>query len=107
MVLGSRPTRQSQTLRSQVATELLLNVYAVIASLILLRLVLEVLDVSNRVWFGGIIYRVTDPVVNVLAVFPGARQQVVGSLTMVDMTLVALVILFPLGLVALGPNGKR
>lgn len=107
MVLGSRPTRQSQTLRSQVATELLLNVYAVIASLILLRLVLEVLHVSNRVWFGGIIYRVTDPVVNVLAVFPGARQQAVGSLTMVDMTLVALVILFPLGLVALGPNGKR
>lgn len=107
MVLGSRPARQSQTLRSQVATELLLNGYAAVATIIALRLVLEVMGVSKRVWFGGIVYRLTDPVVKALAVFPGARQPVLGSLTMVDLTLVALVILFPLGLVALGPNGKR
>jgi uncharacterized protein YggT (Ycf19 family) len=99
--------RQSQTLRSQVATELLLNGYAVVATVIVLRLVLEVLGVSKHVWFGGIVYRLTDPVVKVMAVFPGARQPVIGSMTMVDVTLVAMVILFPLGLVALGPNGKR
>lgn len=106
MVLGSRPMRQSQTLRSQVATELLLNAYAAVATVILLRLVLEVVGVSKRVWFGGIVYRLTDPVINAMAVFPGARQPLAGSLTMVDMTLVGLLILFPLGLVALGPNGK-
>jgi hypothetical protein len=107
MVLGSRPMRQNQTLRSHVATEVLLNAYAVVATAIVLRLVLEVFGVSNRVWFGGIVYRVTDPLVNAMAVFPGARRPVLGPLTMVDATLVALVILFPLGLVALGPNGKR
>lgn len=107
MVLGSRPPRQNQTLRTQVATELLLNGYAVIAALVVLRLVLVALNVSDRVWFGGFVYRLTDPVVHLMAVFPGARHPVFGSLTMVDMTLVALIILFPLGLVALGPDGKR
>ena len=107
MVLGSRPPRQNQTLRSQVATELLLNGYAVVAALVVLRVVLVALDVSDRVWFGGFVYRLTDPVVNALKVVPGAGRAVVGPLTMIDMTLMALVILFPLGLIALGPSGKR
>lgn len=107
MVLSSRPPRQNQTLRSQVATELLLNGYAAVAAVIVLRLVMEVVGVSRHVWFGRIVYRVTDPVVNALARFPGAGQTVVGSLTMVDLTLLALVILFPLGLVAMGPSGKH
>lgn len=107
MVLGSRPVRQSQTLRSQVATELLLNGYAIVATVIALRLVLVLLGVSERVWLGGFIYRLTDPVVNAMAVVPGAQHLVVGSVTMADVTLVALMVLFPLGLVALGPSGRR
>lgn len=107
MVLGSRPVRPNQTLRSQVATELMLNGYAAVATMIALRLVLVVLGVTDRVWFGGFIYRLTDPVVGAMALVPGARHAVFGAVTMADLTLVALVILFPLGLVALGPSGRR
>lgn len=92
---------QSST-RSQLATELLLTFFSVIGSVIILRTVLVVLDVSDRVWIGEFVYGLTAPVTRVLDFLPGSGRQLYGNLTTVDVTLLAALCLFLLGVVATG-----
>lgn len=96
-----------QTVRSQLATELLLNAFTIVAVVIIARLVLVILDVNDRIWIGSLVYRLTDPVINVLLRVPGAQRSVLGGLTMADLTLASVLILFPLGIVATGGASRR
>ena len=88
--------------RSQLATELLLTLFALVGSIIILRTVLVVLDVSDRVWIGDFVYGLTRPVTRVLEFLPGANRSLYGNLTTVDVTLLAFLFLFLLGIVATG-----
>jgi len=88
--------------RSQLATEMLLTVFAAVGSIIVLRTVLVVLDVSDRVWIGEFVYGLTDPVTDLLAFIPGATRVIYGNLTVIDVTLLGGLCLFLLGLVATG-----
>jgi uncharacterized protein YggT (Ycf19 family) len=88
--------------RSQLATELLLTAFAAVGSIIVLRTVLVVLGVTDRIWIGQFVYGLTDPVTRVLEYFPGASRQIWGNLTTVDITLLAVLCLFLLGLIATG-----
>ncbi|CAN5795630.1 hypothetical protein BH24CHL3_BH24CHL3_01360 [soil metagenome] len=88
--------------RSQLATELLLTVFSLVGSIIVLRTVLVVLDVSDRVWIGEFVYGLTRPVTRVLDFLPGSGRHVYGNLTTVDVTLLAFLCLFLLGVVATG-----
>jgi hypothetical protein len=92
--------------RSQLATELLLTGYAVVSAIILLRTVLVILDVTNRVWLGSFIYGITKPVTRILNHVPGADRIVLQGLSLADLTLLAPVLLFPLGLIATGGWGR-
>jgi hypothetical protein len=89
-------------MRSQLATELLLNSFAVVASVILLRTVLIVLSITERVWIGQFVFGLTNPVTDVLEFLPGAQRELVWHLTIIDFTLLGLVLLFLLGIVAAG-----
>ncbi len=92
--------------RSQLATELLLTAYAAVSAIILLRTVLVILDVTDRVWLGSFIYGLTKPVVRILDHVPGADRMVLQGLSLADLTLLAPVLLFPLGLIATGGWGR-
>ena len=92
----------AQVVRSQLALELALNAYAVLGALILVRLALLLLGVDDRVWVGRTIYGVTDPFVWPLTLLPGADRAPLNDATLPDLTMAALVVLVPLGLIARG-----
>jgi hypothetical protein len=104
-----RPRRpgSAQEIRSQVALELILNAYAVGGALIIFRGLLKALGVDRHLWVGAAIYGVTNLIARPLTLIPGAETELVGDLTLVDGTLVALVVLFPLGLLVFGNRQKK
>jgi len=105
MIEHPQARRRVQEERSQVAIEVLLVLYAVLATIVLIRTVLVLLDISDRIWVGSFIFGITSPITDVLAMMPGFTRELVGPLTMTEFTLLGLVVLFPLGLVATG--GRR
>ena len=107
MIQHPQARRRVQEQRSQVALEVLLVLYAVLATIVLIRTVLVLLHISERIWVGSFIYGLTSPVTNALEVVPGFSRALVGPLTMVDIILLALVVLFPLGIVATGGRAVR
>ncbi len=94
--------RVQMSTRSQLATELLLTSFALVASIIVLRTLLVVLDISDRIWIGEFIYGLTSPVTSLLDFLPGAERVLYRNLTTVDLTLLAIIPLFLLGIVATG-----
>src|SRR4051795_2718944 len=96
-----------QELQSQLALELILNVYAVVSALILIRCLLLFLQVGDRIWIGETVYKVSHPFVLPFSFLPGSSRLIVGDLTVGDLTLLAIVIMFPLGVYAYGVRRKR
>lgn len=94
--------RRMQSGRSELATELLLTAFAAVGTVIVLRTVLVVLDISDRIWIGQFVFGLTRPVTNVLDFIPGANRTLYGRLTTIDVTLLGLLALFVLGIVATG-----
>lgn len=107
MIEHPQVRRRVQEARSQVAMEILLVLYAVLATIVLIRTVLVLLGISDRVWVGSFIYGLTAPLTDSLAVVPGFSRELLGPLTMVELILLGLVVLFPLGLVATGGRHGR
>ncbi len=101
------PSRRGtiQSARSQLATELLLTAFAIVGTIIVLRTLLVVLDVSERIWIGQFVFGLTRPVTDLLEFLPGSQRIVYGRLNVVDVTLLGLMVLFLLGLIATG--GRR
>lgn len=97
--------RRMEPGRSQLATELLLTAFAMVGAVIVLRTVLVVLEISERIWIGEFVYGLTKPVTDVLAFIPGAERTLYARLTTVDVTLLGLLLLFVLGIAAAG--GRR
>jgi hypothetical protein len=92
--------QRAQEQRSQVAIEVLLVLYAIAATVVISRTVLILLQVSDRIWIGRTIYGTTSLITDPLSMVPGFSAELVGPLTMVDLLLLGLVALFPLGLLA-------
>ena len=99
--------RGPQVQRSQLALELALNAYALFGALVLVRLILLLLGVDDRVWIGETIYGVTDPFFWPLTRLPGGTRRLVGDVTLPDVTMVALLALVPLGLMARAGKNTR
>lgn len=99
--------RRMESSRSTLPTELVLAGYSAVTALILLRTVFVVLDVSGRVWTGQFVYGLFEPVTNVLALIPGAERVLIWNLSMVDLTLLVPVLLFPLGMIAMSGRNAR
>lgn len=96
-----------QTARPQLALEILLHIYAFAGVVVLLRLLLRLLHVDHQLWIGATVYRFTDVVARPLGRLPGGEREVIGGATLPDLTLVALLILLPLGAVALADQRRR
>ena len=83
---------------SQIALEVVVNLYAAIAVLFVARAVLLVGDVDSRVWIGRMVYRFTDPLVVPFGLLPGANRTFIGKFGLADFTILAIVVLIPLSL---------
>lgn len=100
MIEHPQARRRVQEQRSNVAMEILLVLYAMAATIVLIRTVLVVLEITDRIWIGAFIYGMTSLITEALGAVPGFSRELVGPLTMVELILLGLVMLFPLGLVA-------
>ncbi|HWV34709.1 MAG TPA: hypothetical protein VNZ55_03695 [Thermomicrobiales bacterium] len=105
MIQLIHPDQRRRTTRSTIGLEILLVLYAMAATVVLIRTVLVLLDISDRIWIGSFVYGLTGPVTDTLAAVPGFAHPLIGPLTMVELILIGGVVLFPLGLVATG--GRR
>jgi hypothetical protein len=107
--IGRHPgqTGDVQEIRSQVALELLLTAYAAGAALVMLRTLLLMLGVDKHLWIGRAIYGPSRVLIAPFNFVPGADLELIGHLTLADATIFAGVILFPLGMLALGERRKR
>ncbi|MCC6790744.1 MAG: hypothetical protein IT336_03610, partial [Thermomicrobiales bacterium] len=74
-------------------------------ALMIFRALLKALEVDRSLWVGGAIYGITDLIARPISLLPGADSSLVGDMTLADATLVALVVLFPLGLLVAGNRG--
>jgi hypothetical protein len=102
-----RREASNQELQSQLALELLLNLYAVVASLVLLRNLLLLLGVDDGIWIGRTIYRLSRPFTLPFELLPGSSTIIIGDVTLGDLTLLAIVIMFPLGVYAQGTRRRE
>jgi hypothetical protein len=100
MINHPQARRRAQEQRSQVALEVLLILYAIAATVVIARTVLILLHISDRIWIGRMVYGLTSLLTDPLSSVPGFSAELVGPLTMVDLLLLGLVALFPLGLLA-------
>lgn len=94
-------------MRSQIALELCLNLYALLGVAIFARCLLLALGVDRRLWIGALVYRATDLLALPLTLLPGASRTLIGDAALPDLTLLALLVLVPLGALALAPRRRR
>ena len=104
MIQHPQQRRRLTEARNKVALEVLLVVYAVGTTIVLVRTIMLLLGVTDRVWIGRIVFGSTALFTDALARVPGFGHQLLGPFTMVDLLMLAIVILFPLGLLASSPR---
>ena len=104
MIQHPQQRRRMSEARNKIALEVLLVVYAVGATIVVVRTIMLLLNVTDRVWIGRIVFGSTALFTDALARVPGFGHELVGPFTMVDLLMLAIVILFPLGLLASSPR---
>lgn len=104
MIQHPQQRRRMNEARNQVALEVLIVLYAIGATVVIVRTIVLLLGISDRIWIGRVIYGATAVITDPLQNVPGFGVQLVGPLTMVDLLLLAIVILVPLGLLASSPR---
>jgi hypothetical protein len=102
-----RRRRRVTETRSYALSIVVLNVYAAIAAVIILRTVLVGFRATEGIWMGRFVYGLTSRVTDAMEALPGATREIWGPFTVVDISLMGLVLLFPLGVVASGGTIKR
>lgn len=88
--------RQTDVFGSELAAELGMAAASFLGALAVLRLLLLVFGVTDRVWAGATVYGITDPIVWLLTLVPGGTRRVAGDATFADLAAVAVVVLAPL-----------
>lgn len=95
---------RSQPVGSQLAIELALTGYAIVAGFVIIRALLLSVGISGSLWVGSFIYGITDPFASILKLVPGGDFRIINRLTLADLTMLAAVVAFPLFLLARGPR---
>lgn len=93
--------------RSYALTIVVLNVYAALAAVVVLRTVLVAFGATESIWMGRFVFSLTSRVTDILEMLPGATRNLWGPFNAIDLSLIGLVLLFPLGMVASGGNLRR
>jgi hypothetical protein len=77
--------------------------YSIIAAFVIVRTLLLSVGIADNLWVGSVIYGATDPVVSVLELAPGGDFELVGRMTLADVTMLAIVLAVPAIIVARRP----
>ena len=89
-----------QEARSQAAVTVAILVYAAGGGLVLVRALLLVVGLDRSFWTGELVLSLTDIVYSPLSQIPIASTDLIGKLTLLDLTAVVGVLLVPVGLLA-------
>lgn len=97
-----RPPRRgaAQEFNSQLALKIALHIFAIGGAAIVLRSLLLSLAIDQRLWIGSSILQRTDLFVRPFSFVPGADYRLVGNLSLADATLLAGVLMVPIGILA-------
>lgn len=93
--------------RSYAIVMAVITVYALGAAFILMRTVLVAAGATESVWMGRFIFSITVRATDPLERIPGSTAAIIGPFTVIDLSLLGLALLFPLGLVATSGTLKR
>ncbi len=104
MIQHPQQRRRETEARNKVALEVILFLYSIGATIAVVRLIMVLMGVTDRVWIGRVVFGSTALITDALARVPGFGHAIVGPFTMVDILLLAIVVLFPLGLLATSPR---
>ena len=97
MVIQHPQQRRRETeARNKVALEVIITLYAIGATIVIVRSLMLLLGVSDRVWIGKVVFGSTSLITDALANVPGFGHQLAGPFTMVDLLMIAVVIIFTL-----------
>ena len=80
--------------------EVAVTSYALVSTLLILRLVFRLLSISERVWTGEVVFGVTDAMLAPLILVPGSDRPVLSRFTLAELTAVSLLLLVPMALFA-------
>jgi hypothetical protein len=94
-------------IHSRMLFEIGLWIYAVASGLIVARILILLFNAEGRVWVVTFIEGLTDLMVWPLQRLPGGERDLLGGLTLADVTLLVFVILVPLLLIAFGRSPAR
>lgn len=104
---AQRRRRHVSETRSYALAIVVSNVYALVAAVIVLRSVLVAFDATESIWMGRFVFGMTSRFTDLLEMLPGATREIWGPFTVIDISLLGLVLLFPLGVVASGGTLRR
>lgn len=102
-----RRRRRVSEQRSYAVAIVVLNIYAAVAAVIVLRTVLVGLGATESIWMGRFMQGLMGRLTGMMNVLPGATREIIGPFTMVDISLLGAVLLFPLGVIASGGTIRR
>ncbi len=94
------PRRPTTVARSRAAAELGLTVVAIVAALLLLRVLFAATGVSERVLAGAVVYGASGPIVLPLEMIPAGARPFIGGATLADVTAAVLVLTIPLFIIS-------
>lgn len=94
------PRRATDVTRSRAAAELGLTAVAIVAALLIMRVLFAATGVSERVIAGAVVYGASAPLVLPLEMIPAGSRPFVGGATLADVTAAVLVLTVPLFLVS-------
>jgi uncharacterized protein YggT (Ycf19 family) len=78
--------------------------FALASAFVIIRSLLLSVGIADNLWVGSVIYRLTDPIANVVKIVPGGDLELVGRLTLADLTMLAMVVVVPAAIVAKRPD---
>lgn len=88
--------RAAQVARSQLAVRLALALYAALATVVALRIVVLFFGFPDSVWSAGAILATSGGIVAPLTLLPGADRVIVRSITLTDLTAALILLALPL-----------
>ncbi len=97
MSSAPRSRRRSQrVLGSPLATELGLTLLALLAAMTIIRCVYDIMGIGRNGWSGRIVYTATDYLALPFDALPGGSASLIGGITVVDLTLLFLLVVVPI-----------
>ncbi len=89
-----------QEARAQAPVTIAILAYAGGGALVIVRALLLAVGIDRSFWAGQFVLGVTDPIFLPLSRAPIAATELIGNLTLLDLTAVVAVALVPIGLLA-------